>query len=79
MRAHGAGPRVAPGVAADSTGDRQSLAQRGLPASILERLAAEGVRDLADWRALGRRRFELWGITSRMVRELDAAARKAHP
>lgn len=48
-----------------------------LPPAILERLAAAGIRSAADWRALGRRRFQLWGVTRRAVRELDRIARGA--
>ena len=48
-----------------------------LPARILERLAAEGVNSLADWRALKRRRHQIFGITSRVAAQLDALARVA--
>jgi len=47
----------------------------GLPPAIIERLAAAGVCSAADWRALGRRRLGIWGITRRIVRELDELAR----
>jgi hypothetical protein len=45
-----------------------------LPDHILDRLDAEGIRSLDDWRALGRRRFRIWGITRSMARKLDALA-----
>ena len=48
-----------------------------LPEALRERLAAEGVFTLTDWVALGRRRRELFGITSAIVKKLDALARAA--
>ena len=48
-----------------------------LPAPLRERLAAEGVFTLADWVALGRRRRQLFGITSATVKKLDTLARSA--
>jgi hypothetical protein len=41
------------------------------------RLAGYGVRSLDEWRALGRKRLALFGVTSRMVAELDALEREA--
>jgi len=46
-------------------------------AAILKRLAAEGVRSLKDWQKLGPRRLVIFGITSRVVAQLDALARAA--
>jgi hypothetical protein len=46
-----------------------------VPARVLERLAAEGIASLADWRALGPRRHRIFGITVSMVRQLDELAR----
>jgi hypothetical protein len=46
-----------------------------LPAPIVERLAAEGVDSLEAWRALGPKRFQIFGVTRSMVRQLDALAR----
>lgn len=46
-----------------------------LPESLRERLASEGVFTLQDWAALGRRRHQLFGITSATVKKLDALAR----
>jgi hypothetical protein len=43
-----------------------------VPAAVRARLEAEDVRTLADWHALGRRRFELFGITRAMATQLDA-------
>lgn len=57
--------------------ERQHNHFRALPAHILERLHAEGVDDLADWMRLGRRRFQIFGITHRIAQLLDAAAREA--
>ncbi|MFZ1905216.1 MAG: hypothetical protein WAU56_07475 [Steroidobacteraceae bacterium] len=48
-----------------------------LPPAIADRLAAEGVYTLADWRALGRKRLQLFGITRAMAAQLDELAR--HP
>jgi len=47
-----------------------------LPAHIVARLAAEGVHSLADWRRLGRRRHQFFGITRRVVEQLDALVRE---
>lgn len=46
-----------------------------LPPAILERLAAEGVHSLSDWRALGRRRHQLFGIVPSVIRWLDELSR----
>jgi hypothetical protein len=48
-----------------------------IPETIHARLAREGVTSVADWLALGKRRFRVWGVTRSMVRELDALARGA--
>lgn len=45
-----------------------------LPLHLVQRLQAEGVTTLDDWRALGRRRLSIWGVTRRTVAELDALA-----
>jgi hypothetical protein len=45
-----------------------------LPLHIRRRLAAEDVRTLGDWVQLGPRRLQLFGITAKMVRTIDAAA-----
>jgi len=60
-----------------NSGNAGTLTRLELPAHTLERLHAEGIFTLADWRALGGRRYELWGITRAMVREIDALARGA--
>ena len=44
---------------------------------IARRLVGYGVRSLDEWRALGRKRLALFGVTSRMVAELDALEREA--
>jgi hypothetical protein len=54
-----------------------SLTKLSLPAHVLHLLHEEGVRDLDDWRRLGRRRLQIFGVTSRMVALLDAAATEA--
>jgi hypothetical protein len=48
-----------------------------LTEAIYQRLLAEGVRDLADWRKLSlQRKASIFGITRSMVREIDALARQ---
>ena len=78
MRAQGAAPEVFAGPRGGLTtaGNTASISQLGLPELVIARLEREGVRDLHDWRRLGRKRHAIFGITSRMVREIDAAARK---
>jgi hypothetical protein len=41
---------------------------------IVERLASHGVRTLADWKRLGRRRHLLFGVTPTLVKKLDQLA-----
>jgi hypothetical protein len=48
-----------------------------LPNSLLERLRAEGVETLEAWVALGRRRFQIFGVTRAAVTQLDQLARAA--
>jgi hypothetical protein len=48
-----------------------------LPLSLIERLRAEGVATLEAWVALGRRRRQIFGITSAAVAQLDAFAKAA--
>lgn len=57
-------------------GDVSSI---GLPPHILQLLEHEGVRTLAEWRELGRRRFAIFGVTHKTIELLDAAAKKAPP
>lgn len=47
--------------------------------TVRARLIAEGVNTLSEWRALGKRRFRVWGITRRMARELDAISAREWP
>jgi hypothetical protein len=42
---------------------------------IRKRLEAEGVRSINDWRRLGPRRRELFGIVPSVVRQIDELAR----
>lgn len=44
---------------------------------ILGRLAGHDIATLEQWRSLGRRRYRLFGLTRRMVAQIDAAAREA--
>jgi hypothetical protein len=48
-----------------------------LPLTLIERLRAEGVATLEAWVALGRRRRQIFGITSAAVAQLDAFAKVA--
>jgi hypothetical protein len=48
-----------------------------LPLPLLERLRAEGVATLEAWVALGRRRRQIFGVTSAAVAQLDAFAKAA--
>ena len=48
-----------------------------LDPGIRQRLAREGISTPAAWRALGRRRFQLWGVTRRVVAQLDELAQGA--
>lgn len=79
MRTQGAAPGGGYSGAAGSAGNSAILTQPGIPAHVLERLRAEGidVTTLGEWRALGRRRFQVWGITRRTALELDKLARGA--
>ena len=52
-----------------------NIATLALPAHVLRVLEAEGVHTLAEWRSLGRRRHQIFGITARTVARLDEAAR----
>jgi hypothetical protein len=47
-----------------------------IPPPILERLLAEGVHDFHQWRALGRKRFRIFGVTTAMARRIDELARE---
>lgn len=77
--AHGA----APGSCGDfrggltDSGDGRSIAATGLPAHVVELLGREGVHSLEDWRRLGRKRLAIFGIPTRLARQLDEAARRA--
>ena len=48
-----------------------------LPATVLQRLGDQGVTTCDQWQALGRRRHGIFGITRRMIAEIDAAIAKA--
>ncbi|HEV2269015.1 MAG TPA: hypothetical protein VGR92_06120 [Steroidobacteraceae bacterium] len=48
-----------------------------LPAHVVPMLRNDGIVTLEDWRALGERRFKLFGITPRTVEVLDQAAEEA--
>jgi len=80
MRAHGAASEGSLAATSDrriNNGGRASISLPELPPHVLEALEAEGVTDLTAWRALGRRRFRLFGVTRRTVEQLDRAAREA--
>lgn len=56
--------------------DTRSIAQVGLPISIVERLAAVGVTTFEDWSALGRRRRQIFGITTATAKQIDGLAQQ---
>lgn len=65
MKATNARPQPQPDIPEDQ-----------IPARVLERLTAEGIRTLADWRRLTRRaRRSIFGITRATVEQLDELAR----
>jgi hypothetical protein len=77
---HGAAPEghlAATSGGRINTGNAASIALPNLPLHVLHLLHEEGVRDLHDWRRLGRRRLRIFGITSKVVAQIDAAAREA--
>lgn len=75
MGAQGAGRRWHSGPAG-STGNASTLSHLGLSETIVSRLAVENVHTLGDWSELGERRRQLWGITRRVVEQLDTLARE---
>ena len=78
MAAHGAAPGAGDsGTAAISRGNACNLSHLGLAPHVLATLAREGVTDLAGWKKLGRRRFNIFGITSTTATKLDEAAKSA--
>ena len=80
MIAHGAAPGAvaAPGSVLSKSGNERTIAWGALPGAIFARLAAEGVTTAHDWRRLSRqRRRSIFGVTAKMVAELDALARGA--
>ena len=56
--------------AAGSTGDTASISASGLPPHIIERLATEGIHDLQGWKKLGKRRFQIFGITTSVAKKI---------
>ena len=48
-----------------------------LSPAVFNRLAAEGIRTLEAWRALGRRRHKIFGVTRRVAEQLDVLAKAA--
>ncbi|MGH2447222.1 MAG: hypothetical protein ACRDFS_01250 [Chloroflexota bacterium] len=57
-------------------GNASSLTHLNLRAHVVERLAAEGIHSLEDWRRLGKRRLQIFGLTTSIAKMLDAAARR---
>lgn len=82
MGPQSAAPRATASSTALDTGSgkrgSRSITEIGLPAHVVSLLEREGVRDLADWRRLGKRRHEIFGIVPSVVRILDVAARERH-
>lgn len=80
MHAQNAAPERC--LAADSrdgelNGNRKSIPADRIPARVIERLALEGVHDLADWRALGQKRHLIFGITPSVTKQLDHLERES--
>ena len=50
-----------------------------LPPRLIDLLRAEGVSTLEAWKALGRRRRQIFGVTRAAVEQLDALAKTALP
>lgn len=77
MRAQSAAPEAsqASGRGYIDGGNRRSIADTGLPAHVVARLEGESVTTLDEWRALGRRRYSIFGITRRVAGQPDALAR----
>jgi hypothetical protein len=48
-----------------------------LPVRLIELLRAEGVATIEGWKALGRRRRQIFGVTRAAVAQLDALAKDA--
>ena len=48
-----------------------------LPPRLIDVLRAEGVSTLEAWKALGRRRRQIFGVTRAAVEQLDALAKSA--
>lgn len=46
-----------------------------LPAHVIPMLRDEGIVTVEDWRALGARRWKLFGVTPRSVEAIDRAAK----
>lgn len=76
MSTHGAAPRGGTRGGGYIDGSPTSIPE-SVPESIRERLAGEDVHALDDWRRLGRRRHQIWGIVPSIVRQLDELARGA--
>jgi hypothetical protein len=50
-----------------------------LPGVVGERLRRESIFTADQWLALGRRRFQIFGITRAMVSQIDAAVQRQTP
>ena len=60
------------------SGNTATIAQLQLAPHIVSCLEQEGIRTLKDWQRLSpKRRRGIFGVTSIMMKQLDAAARKA--
>jgi hypothetical protein len=56
-----------------TSGDARRLSQLDLPPDILARLELAGIDTVAEWRALGSARFQIFGIVKKAVLIIDAA------
>lgn len=61
----------------NTTAPDSPLSALGLAPAIIDRLTAEGITTASAWRALGRRRRAIFGITRAMVQQIDGLAREA--
>ena len=48
-----------------------------LPQTLIDRLRGEGIATLEAWVALGRRRYQIFGVTRAAVQLLDSLAKTA--
>jgi hypothetical protein len=82
MRAKNAAPEGS--LAADPRGSGFNSGSavtlpHSIPQHIRDRLAAENVRTVQDWLALGPERFAIFGIPRQVALQIDELVREASP